>query len=219
MPQRGSGPRVNATRLPSACVTVSVPSVPWTASVRAPSGKTVVRRSPPVRQLLDGVGRGPVERGGERDGVVGASLDAGECGHAAGRVLVALEPPLGVVGEADARRPRIGERGEQAVGAGAELDGLAGGVGDARQVAVGVDGEGRPLAVGAEDGGRRAAPSRSIGGHVAVAVGDARQASGAVVGEEEARRSGQRVQGAQVPALLVEEVELAAVLGGDEEVR
>ena len=112
----------------------------------------------------------------------------------------------------------FGHAGEQAVGGRLELDRLAGRVGDAGQRAVGVEGEGGALAVGADDRDGAAGGVALDGRDVAVGVGHRGQAAGRVVGEPVEVRPGQGVEGAEVPARGVEDEELAAGPGGDEDV-
>ncbi len=47
MPQRGSGPSVAVTTVPSGCVIRVTPSAPYVHDGRAPDGSVVVEREPP----------------------------------------------------------------------------------------------------------------------------------------------------------------------------
>ena len=130
-----------------------------------------------------------------------------------------MTPILGVVGEKGVIEARVGAFGHQSFRRVGEQVGLVRRVGDAAQVAVGVEREDRRLPVLRDDGRRVAVPVPLDGGDVAVAIGDGCEASLGVIAEYPNIGSGGGVDGAQVPAAGIELEKLRPVLGGKRQVR
>src|SRR5437016_1825536 len=94
---------------------------------------------------------------------------------------------------------RIVKIGEETIWGHAESHRLLGGIRHGRDEAVRVEGEGRPLAAQGDDRGVAGRVALD-GGHVAVAVLDAGEATGRVVREVIEGSTGVRVRGLEVAA-------------------
>jgi len=97
------------------------------------------------------------------------------------------------------------------------LVGFACRIGHAGQIAVAVHGQRRALAEGRDDGDGIAVAVAFNRGDIAVAVGDAAQPSFVVISEGVQRRTSERVYRAEMAAVWIEAVKLAAIFGGDVE--
>jgi hypothetical protein len=155
-------------------------------------------------------------RGG--DGVTPGHGGAREGRHRAIGAAVLDEPPEGVEGEGMGPAQRVGEPLKQSVGGGGHRPGLAGRVLDAGDPARPVQRESRALAGGCDDR-RWRAPAPLDRRDVPGGVGDGGKEAGRIVGEGPEDGACRCVPRAEVAPGGGEDVNLAPVLVGDDDVR